>query len=314
MSDPRAAKSDPSAAADDLFNTPVDETPRVKRRSLQTPAPAAPRVGSGEARAPRETAREAAPAASKPETVSPAPAAPRAEKTPASSSTAPAAGTAGYRPIYASTAQPSTPAQAAPGTSGAPPRPGTLYYSTGPRQEKKETPMSIPPTASPSHAAATSMTSRPAPTRAPSALDYRANIDRQAREQHSVGSFLAIVVYSLLGLFVLGACLAGYGTWALSKQIHQQSLTIGDLDRHYSDEDDLLKSRIKTVSQDLAQADALAGRQQQIIEQQQATITKLSALTEQLAANLQAERQVRSIETTTLRARVRSLENERIAH
>ncbi len=174
--------------------------------------------------------------------------------------------------------------------------------------------MSIPPTASPSHAAATSMTSRPAPTRAPSALDYRANIDRQAREQNSVGSFLAIVVYSLLGLFVLGACLAGYGTWALSKQIHQQSLTIGDLDRHYSDEDDLLKARLKTVSQDLAQSDALAGRQQQIVEQQQATITKLSALTEQLSANLQAERQLRSIETTTLRARVRSLENERIAH
>jgi hypothetical protein len=210
---------------------------------------------------------------------------------------------------------PSAPAPAA----SAGDRSAPLYYGNGSKKEQEEEapPMkSTSPAAQPAPSFVTASPARPnpAPGRATSVSDYRANIERQTREQKSTGSLLGIIVYSLIAFCVLGALLAGYGTYVLSKQIHQESVTMTDLDSRYSAQNQALTAQIKanndTLTQELTQAQAQLNRQQELILRQQEAITKLMATNDALASALRTERQSRAGETASLRARIHVLENQ----
>jgi membrane protein required for beta-lactamase induction len=133
-------------------------------------------------------------------------------------------------------------------------------------------------------------------------------MERQAREQKSMGNLLAIIVYVLIGFFVLSTFLAGYGIFALSKQIKQQSLTIDELDKHYAAENEKLNAQLDATRDTLAQAQAQIGRQQALILQEQEAINKLAVTGEANAAALRQERTARADEDAELRDRLRSLE------
>lgn len=322
----RSAKlTSPAQAGEFDFDLPTQETPRVKRRTLRASPPVSePRPVPAPLTQP--TVEAAPPVAPVPATS--AGAAPGLTSQPISSS-----------PRFASTVNPSPAPAPADNPHGT--RPATLYYTTGPRKNKEEdpTPMkttsSAPSSAVPAKPATTPVTATPAAstaatpasgmarptvgvstatrpastTRPAGVVDYRANVERQAREQKSVGNVLSIVVYTLIGLFVLSAILAGYGAFAVSKQLQQQSLTIGELDKHYAAETQALTAQLKETSDALATAQAQLNRQQDLLTKQQDTIGKLIISTDQTAGILRQERQLRSDETSSLRTRVHRLES-----
>ena len=306
-----AAKPEPTAAPGEFdFDVPIAENPRLKRRSLKPKPKAplaplakeAPPLSSEDARPEHEplpqddadaeinaAVKFTEPSSFPSETSSEAP--------------KPTSSTTGYTPRTTSSTNPH-------GT-----RPATLYYSSSsPRKDKEEpSPMKTTPTATPTSSPATSSSptrSAAAPsTRPATVVDYRTNIERQAREQKSIGGVLAIVVYVLIGFFVLGASLSGYGLYAISKQLHQQSLTIDDLDKRYAAQHEALAAQLNTTIDTLSKAQAQIGREQELILQQQEAINKLIAANDATSNALKQERQARASETASLRARVNNLEN-----
>ena len=159
------------------------------------------------------------------------------------------------------------------------------------------------------------------PARAGSVIDYRTNIERQTREQKSVGDIISIMVYVLIGFVVIGASLAGYGAYVLSKQIHQQSVTMTDLDNRYAAQNREITNSVKTLDDALTETtiktEAQIGRQQELILRQQDSINKLTSDNEKLVSAVEAnesalhtERQTRSYETTALRNRLHLIENQ----
>ena len=133
-------------------------------------------------------------------------------------------------------------------------------------------------------------------------------MERQSKEQKSVGNILAYIVYALIALFVLGASLAGYGGYVLSKQIQQQSVTVGDLDQHYAEVTKDLNAKLASTQDTLTQAQAQIARQQDLIVHQQEDISRLIAATNDNSTAIKTEKQGRVQETANLRARVRDLE------
>ena len=110
-------------------------------------------------------------------------------------------------------------------------------------------------------------------------VDYRTNVDRQAREQKSVGSLLSILVYALIAFVVIGSLLAGYGAYIVSEQLHQQSATVSDLDKKYAAANKDLNTKLAATQDTLTQAQAQITSQQDLIVKQQDTINKLLAAT-----------------------------------
>ena len=174
-------------------------------------------------------------------------------------------------------------------------------------------------TSNPRPAVASSATATPAYTPSVAAPrsnvhDYRANVDRQSREQKSVGNILSFIVYGLVAIFVLGAILAAYGGYAITRQIHQQSLTISDLDSRYGAANQALSAQLKasndSLTQALTQTQAQITRQEALLVRQQDTINKLSSDADADVAALRQERTARSTEAATLRARLRLLEEQ----
>jgi hypothetical protein len=313
-----------------------EENLRLKRRALKpesTPADSLGAAGGASASA-QDLAREAPPrpaqetAVATPRVQASAAAKPAESSSarPASASAASAAtpsSSGGTVPRIASTAA-STPTTSPHGT-----RPATLYYSSGSSKEKDTTtPMKSTTPASSSSAttaaatpsatsaaaatpAASTAVARPsasASVRPASISDYRANVDRQAREQKSVGNILAYIVYTLIGLFVIGASLAGYGLDVLSKQIAQQSVTVSDLDARITAENKDLNAKLLTTQDSLTQALAQIGREQDLISKQQDAINKLMNANNDLTSALEQERDTRSDQITSIRARLRNLE------
>jgi hypothetical protein len=133
-------------------------------------------------------------------------------------------------------------------------------------------------------------------------------VERQSREQKSVGDILSVLVYTLIGLFVVGASLSGYGAYVLSKQIQQQSVTVGDLDKRVTDENRVLSDQLKTTMANLSEAQSVIAREQDMIVKQQEMINKLIAAAQDNAAAIKAERATRADETSSIRARLRDLE------
>jgi hypothetical protein len=164
-------------------------------------------------------------------------------------------------------------------------------------------------TAAPTQAARTT-TASVGPASRPSAnVDYRANVERQSREQKSVGSILSYVVYGLIAFFVLSAALAAYGADIIFKQLHDQSLTVSDLDGRYAAANKDLNAKLAATQDTLSQAQAQIGRQQDLIVKQQESLNQLIAATATNDAAIKQEKQSRAQEASNLRARIRELEN-----
>ena len=134
-------------------------------------------------------------------------------------------------------------------------------------------------------------------------------MERQSREQKSVGNILAYIVYALIAFFVIAAGLAGYGTYTLSRQIHDQSVTVSDLDQRYAAANKTLTVNLATTQDALTQAQAQIARQQDVILKQQEELNRLIASTNENLDAIKAEKQARVQDTASLRARVRDLEN-----
>jgi hypothetical protein len=229
-----------------------------------------------------------------------------------------------------------------PSTSPHGTRPATLYYST-PRKEatpsmKPHTNASPSPATStssagssasaarPATSAATAAAANPSATRpaasAPAAasrpaatnFDYRTNVERQSREQKSVGNILAYFVYGLAILFLLTACLAGYGAYTINKQLRDESTSISGLDDKYAAKVAELNKEIATTQDTLIQAQATIGRQQELLNKQEEEIgqlrTAINAASSASAEAIQHEAHARAQDTAALRARVRDLENK----
>jgi len=168
------------------------------------------------------------------------------------------------------------------------------------------------PTSSSSGTTLPSASARPAASstqRPTTTVDYRANMERQAREQKSVGSLLSYVVYGLIAFFVISAGLAAYGADIIFKQLHDQSVTVTDLDARYSAANKDLNAKLAATQDTLGQAQAQIARQQDLILKQQEELNRVIAAVNDETNALKAEKQARTQETASLRARVRDLEN-----
>jgi len=146
------------------------------------------------------------------------------------------------------------------------------------------------------------------PSRPASTVDYRANVERQSREQKSVGNILAYVVYVFIALFVISAGLAGYGAKVIFDRLHDQSATVSDLDTRYAAANKDLNAKLASTQDTLAAAQAQIARQQELIVQQQEALNKLIAASNDNANAVKAEKTARAQETASLRERVRQLE------
>jgi hypothetical protein len=195
-------------------------------------------------------------------------------------------------------------------------RPATLYYSSSPRKAETPSPMKTIPTASPApSSSATTATLPPSVARAATSsprpattVDYRANVERQSREQKSVGNLLSYVVYGLIAFFVISAGLAAYGADVIFKQLHDQSVTVSDLDARYAAANKDLNAKLATTQDTLSQAQAQIARQQDLILKQQEELNRLIAATSDNESAIRQEKQARAQEAASLRERVRDLE------
>jgi len=311
------------------FANPPKESPRIRRRSLKAKPGGLLTPSSGMPPAARELEREAPPlSAEQAQTVEPRsqearqvkiePAVKIAETPIVPPRTTPSPATTPSRPALGITTPKTTTAipASSPATSPHGTRPATLYYSSQPRKDKEApSPMKTIPTASPaSSSSATTLPSSLARSAASSPRpattgDYRANMERQAREQKSVGNILAYVVYGLIAFFVISAGLAAYGADIIFKQLHDQSATVSDLDARYAAANKDLTAKLAATQDTLSQAQAQIARQQSVIVNQQEELNRLIAGMNDNANAVKAEKQARAQETASLRAQVRDIEN-----
>ena len=242
-------------------------------------------------------------------------------------------------PKIASTATP-TPSAASPhGT-----RPATLYYTTPNRKAEPAAAAPVQPVSAKSEPAvkaasspAVTVSETPSPmktiptsasspqrvattttasgSRSSVNVDYRANVERQSREQKSVGSILSYVVYGLIAFFVFSAGLAIYGADVIFKQLHEQSSTVADLDTHYTKLTTDLSTKLSATQDQLTSAQSQVTRQQDIILKQQEQLNQLLASSTATDAALKTEKAARAQETATraqetasLRSRVKEIE------
>jgi hypothetical protein len=171
------------------------------------------------------------------------------------------------------------------------------------------TPASRPAAAtSPSTARPATASAASAPRTAATNFDYRANVDRQSREQKSVGSLLAYFVYGLIAVFVVGGGLAIYGSVVIFDKLHDQSTSISSLDDKYTGKVAALNKELATTQDKLAAAQAQIARQQDLINKEQEQLNQLLVQINDNTNALNKEHQARLQEAATLRSRIRDLE------
>lgn len=146
--------------------------------------------------------------------------------------------------------------------------------------------------------------------------DFRSNIDRQSREQKSIGGILNLAVYALIALFVLGGGLAAYGAHIIFKQLNDQSSTVSDLDARFAKATDELDTQLKATQQSVLQLQTQANREQDLLLRQQDSIGKVQASLTSTIESLHQERSARASETAkriaedaVLRNRLHALES-----
>jgi hypothetical protein len=318
-----ATQPEPDAATGEFnFAKPEAENPRIRRRSLKAKSGGLIKPSSGTPPVARELERETPPLSAE-QAVKP-PSQKKAEEikvAPAVKVTEPAPAPPKVTPSPASVATTqkttTTPASTSgPTTSPHGTRPATLYYSSSPRKAETPSPMKTIPTVSPaSSSSATTTTLPPSVARAATSsprpattVDYRANVERQSREQKSVGNLLSYVVYGLIAFFVISAGLAAYGADVIFKQLHDQSVTVSDLDARYAAANKDLNAKLATTQDTLGQAQAQIARQQDLILKQQEELNRLIAATSDNESAIRQEKQARAQEAASLRERVRDLE------
>ncbi len=306
------------------FTKPPEERPRVRKRSLKVKNSAALKPVEAVPAAARELEKEAPPLAASEVRPEYQPTSgydkndrKNAEVTMTEPSAVTAKTTRAAKPTVETTFTPPTPTNTKTTTSPHGTRPATLYYSSGTRKEKEETtPMKTTPSASPAPTSTTAPAVATTPVRTTPAsgartnpvVDYRSNVERQAREQKSVGSLLSIIVYALIALFVISAGLSGYGAKVIFDRLHDQSVTVSDLDQRLSAQNQALSNQLQTTMSNLAVAQGNISREQELILKQQETINKLISAAEDNAAAVRTERATRAEETSNIRARLRDLE------
>jgi hypothetical protein len=170
-------------------------------------------------------------------------------------------------------------------------------------------------TSSPSRAVSTTVASPSSSARPAGVSDYRSNIDRQSREQKSIGSILNLAVYALVGFFILATVLAAYGAHDVYKQLHAQSTTVSELDARYSAANQALNDKLTSTQAGIQQVQAQLSHAQELILRQQDLLTKMQASLDAQAQALREERatraaetSIRAQETAVLRSRLRALE------
>ena len=168
---------------------------------------------------------------------------------------------------------------------------------------------------SPSRAVSTTVASPSSSSRPAGVSDYRSNIDRQAREQKSIGSILNLAVYALIGLFIFATALAAYGAHDVYKQLHAQSTTVSELDARYSAANQTMSDKLTSTQAGIQQVQAQLSHAQELILRQQDLLTKMQAMLDTQAQALREERatraaetSIRAQETAVLRSRLRALE------
>jgi uncharacterized coiled-coil protein SlyX len=144
-------------------------------------------------------------------------------------------------------------------------------------------------------------------------FDYRANVERQSREQKSVGSILSYFVYGLIAVFVIGASLATYGTVIIFDRLHDHATSISSLDDKYAQKDAELTKAIVTMQDSLSQSNATIAQQRDLLNKQEEEINQLHAAinsaSSATADAIHAEARARANEAAALKARIRDLEN-----
>jgi hypothetical protein len=331
----RATTPPPQAAASSPEPTRTAATPDQPRPSTQTPSSTSGNVPShtGYIRP------GAAPAAEKPQQANPSgvlyytngPQKDAAPKATSPSTQAARPASASHQPTYQRPA--TTPMQTSPTSRPAstpqhnPTRPvGASTAGTTSSHATQQAPASRPAGAAPSstgaaRAVSTTVAGPSAASRPGGVSDYRANIERQSREQKSIGGILNLIVYALIAIFVLGAGLAGYGAHVIFKQLNAQSTTVSELDSRYSAANEELNAQLKTTAQAVLQLQEQVNRDQDLALKQQDTIGKLQAELATDTESLRQERAARSTETSirisetsALRARLRALESQSNYH
>ena len=143
-------------------------------------------------------------------------------------------------------------------------------------------------------------------------FDYRANVERQSREQKSVGSILSYFVYGLIAVFVIGASLATYGTVIIFDRLHDHATSISSLDDKFAQKDAELTKAIITTQDTLSQANATIAQQRDLLNKQEEEINQLHAAINSAnsatADAIHAEARARTNEAAVLKARIRDLE------
>jgi hypothetical protein len=115
-------------------------------------------------------------------------------------------------------------------------------------------------------------------------------------------------------MFIMAGLLAGYGSYVIFKQIHEQSLTLADLDSRYTAENKTLSAQIKasndSLTEAMTQAQGQLSRQQELLTREQDSINRLITASDANASAWRQERQSRAAEEATLRLRMRNLEDQ----
>ena len=311
-----ATQSDSGAEpAEFNFVKSASETPRIKRRSLKAKPEGLIKASSAATPAAREPEREAPPlSAEETQSVKPRtqPAGKTAQTPVTSPRTTPSPSTTTPQPASSS---------AVPKTAASPhgTRPATLYYRSYPRKDKEasapmKTTIPTPPASSSSATTLPASTARPAAAASPrpaTNVDYRANVERQSREQKSVGSILSYMVWGLIAFFVVSAGLAIYGADVIFKQLHDQSVTVSGVDQKYDLATKELTTKLASTQDALTLSQAENARQQDLILRQQEELNKLIAAVNDNSNALKAEKTARTQETASLRARLRDVEYTR---
>jgi hypothetical protein len=161
-------------------------------------------------------------------------------------------------------------------------------------------------------ASASSTAGRPAAAGVPRTSpqpDYRANVERQSREQKSVGSILSYIVYGLIAFFLLSAVLAGYGAKTIFDRLQDQSATVAELEQNFSDKNKELNAKLIVTQDTLTQVQAQTTREQDLILKQQDQINKLTASLNESLNALKSEKAARAQDSAAIRARIKELEN-----
>jgi hypothetical protein len=227
-----------------------------------------------------------------------------------------AASSAAQAPVQRSAS--SAPASAASHTAHAPAHVGSA--AARPSGTTTSAAASPAPASSGASRAISTTIASPASSSKPAGVsDYRSNIDRQSREQKSIGGILNFIVYALIGLFVVGTALAAYGAHDVYRQLRSQSVTVSDLDTRYSAANQQLNDQLKVTEQsviqlqnELAHSQELALRQQDAIGKLQTSLDAETAALREERATRAAETSIRESETSTLRSRIRNLEKNEI--